>query len=216
MFGLGREKLSQQYLEEYINEYGIVTRDQLTRIMENAGLLLKTSERYHRALFNYGKVNYDRKAKLYYSTNFIETNEKRTQNMQKLQWVLIDFLGRVEHHFVVSTVYTPAYICLMLEDRAYELVYGERGQEKYLANQLIAARMELLYRAEMEYFSPIVERDDKSRIEATKYIVLLDDLADVGMIQSKQIAYFCTLDDEMRPIYYTPEEMGDAEGDEVL
>jgi predicted transcriptional regulator len=210
MFGLGREKLTQQYLEEYINEYGIVTRDQLTRIMENAGLPSRTAERYHRALFNYGKVNYDRSAKLYYSAGFVEATEKRTQAMQKLQWVLLDFLGRVEHHFPISAIYTPAYICMMLEDRAYELVYGEKGQEKYLANQLVAARTELLYRAEMEYFAPIIERDDKSRLEATKYIILLDDLADVNLIQCKQIAYFCLLDADMQPVYYSPEEMGDS------
>jgi hypothetical protein len=213
MFGLGREKLTQQYLEEYINEYGMVTREQLTRIMENAGLPSRTAERYHRSLFNYGKVNYDRNAKLYYSAGYVEVNEKRTMTMQKLQWVLIDFLGRVEHHFPISAIYTPAYICIMLEDRAYELIYGESGQEKYLTNQLIAARTELLYRAEMEYFSPIVERDDKSRMEATKYIVLLDDLAGVSVIQSKQIAYFCTLDDEMRPVYYSAEEISDSEED---
>lgn len=211
MFGLVRDKMTQQYLEEYINEYGLVTRGHISRIMENAGFPDRKIESYHRALFNYGAVNYDKQARLYYSSNYTEANMKRTENMQKVQWVLIDFLGRVEHHFPVASVYTPSYICMMLEDRAYELVYAEKGQEPYLNNQLLASRMELLYRAESTFFSPIVEKNDKSLLEATRYIILLDDMNDAHRIQSPQIAYFCVLNEDNRPVFYTPEDVKAAE-----
>lgn len=203
MFGLVREPLTQQYAEDFIYEYGFVRKEQLNRLFMNAGFRLDKSRAFLNSIRSYGtKAFYDKKTNAYYASNYTEPSQDRFLAMDKCLWVLIDFLGKVEHHFPISSAFSPSQICLMLEERSYEIAYCQPGHEQYFNNQLRAARTELLYRAESSYFAPIVEEDDKAVIEATRYIVLVENIEAAGCIQPGQIAFFVTLDEENICTFY--------------
>ena len=211
MNGLLHDSLTQFYLEEYINLYGLTTAGHLTMIMNNVGFDDRRIKRYHNALRNTAKydgtINYDRELNHYYASNFVDANEKRTKNMLKVQWVLIDFLGRIETHSPVLSKYTPTYAWMMLEDRSYEIVYAESGSENYLDNQLLSLRAEFAYTLDSEFMKQILSDKERAILNAPKYIVVLDNWDNAGIITSKQIAYFCVLDEEMKPMYLKPEEV---------
>lgn len=203
MFGLIRGPLTQQYAEEFIYEYGFVRREQLSRLFRNAGFSRDKSSSFLSAIRSYGKkAFYDKKTAAYYASNYTEPGAERFDAIDKCLWVLIDFLGKVEHHFPISSAFSPSQICLMLEDRSYEIAFCAPGNEKYFNNQLHAARTELLYRAESSYFEPIVEQDDKAVIEATRYIVVVDSIEAAQEIRSGQIAFFVTLDSNNECTFY--------------
>jgi len=206
MFGLVREPLTQQYAEGLIHEYGFVRKEQLIRLFDNNGFNERKRGSYLSTLRKYGeKTFFDRDADGFYAVNYTEPNQERAAAMDKCMWVLIDFLGKVEHHFPIASVFTPSTICLMLEERSYEIAYCKAGLEKYFNNQLRAARTEFLYRADMPFFQPIIEKDDKAILEATRYIVLVDDIEAAQEIQSSQVAFYVTLDENNNCTFYPVE-----------
>lgn len=207
MFGLVRESLNQKYLEEYVSTYGCVSEGQLDRIMENAGFGMTKRKRYLSAIRTYSDVNYDKDTATYYSSSYIEAGGHREHALSLAQWVLIDFLGKIEHHFKPSSDFNLTLICMMLESRSYEIVFAAKGNEQYLDSQMRADRMEMLLRAEDTFFKPIVEKDTKTEIEAMRYIVLVEDISQAHLIKSKQIAYFCSLGEDNVPIFYEPEDI---------
>ena len=206
MFGLVREPLSQKYAEEMIHEYGFIRKEQLIQLFTNSGFTLEKARSYLNAIRSYGeKAFFDRKTNAFYASNYVQPNPERMISIDKCMWVLIDFIGKVEHHFPIYSTFTPSDICLMLEERSYEIAYCQPGNEKYFNNQLRAARTELLYRADMPFFQSIVEKDDKAILDATRYIVVVDDIEATQDIQSSQIAYFVTLDENNACTFYPVE-----------
>ena len=211
MFGLAKEPLSYQYVEDLVEEYGSVRSDQLLRLYENMGTPPKKSEKAINSIKNLAsRMFYDKNADAYYSNSYERKSLSQEFAMEKCFWVMLDFINKVENHFPVGSYLSPSQICLMLEDRSYEIAYCQKGLGTYFNNQLRAARLELLCRAESTYFAPIVEKDDKAVIEATKYIVVLDDIEDARQIRSQQIAYFVTLDEENVCTFYSAEEVYEA------
>ena len=223
--GLLREELTQLYLEEYIKTYGYVTYDHITRIMQKNEFRPNTIERYHRALrkatrsengrrYNSGII-YDHKEKTYYCYNFIDPGKVHKQRMGKIQWIIIDFLNQAEIHTPHSRVYQPVLATLMVGDRSYELVYAKAGEEQYLERNLFLLRRKLIESMEeltVEHGKLSYEQQrHKERIEATKYIILLDDIEKAPLIKCSQTAFFCTLDSKNRPQYFTPEEVAPEE-----
>jgi hypothetical protein len=203
MFGLAREPLTQQYTEEFIQEYQFVRKAQLLKLYENAGLSTKKARKDLSTIRSFsGKVYYDGNSDSYYSSNYVSSASERAVALDKCMWVLIDFLGKVEHHFPIASVFSPSQICLMHEERAYEIAYCPAGLERYFNNQLRAARAELLYRAESSYFAPIVEQDDKAIIQATRYIVLVEDIEKAHEVESGLISFFVTLDKDNKCNFY--------------
>lgn len=211
MFGLAKEPLSYQYVEDLVEEYGSVRSDQLLRLYENMGTPPKKAEKAINSIKNLAsRMFYDKNAGAYYSNSYERKSLSQEFAMEKCFWVMLDFINRVENHFPVGSYLSPSQICLMLEDRSYEIAYCQKGMEEYFNNQLRAARIELLCRAESTYFAPIVEKDDKAVIEATKYIVVVENIEDAGRIRSKQIAFFVTLDEENVCTFYSAEEVYEA------
>lgn len=211
MFGLAKEPLSYQYVEDLVEEYGSVRSDQLLRLYENMGTPQKKAEKAINSIKNLAsRMFYDKNADAYYSNSYERKSLSQEFAMEKCFWVMLDFINKVENHFPVGSYLSPSQICLMLEDRSYEIAYCQKGLGTYFNNQLRAARLELLCRAESTYFAPIVEKDDKAVIEATKYIVVLDDIEDARQIRSQQIAYFVTLDEENVCTFYSAEEVYEA------
>lgn len=211
MFGLTKEPLTYQYVEDLVDEYGAVRSDQLLRLYENMGIPSKKAVKTLNSIQKLAsRVFYDKNADAYYSNNYERKSLSQEFAMEKCFWVMLDFINKVENHFPVGSYLSPSQICLMLEDRSYEIAYCQKGLGAYFNNQLRAARLELLCRAESAYFAPIVEKDDKAVIEATKYIVVLDDIEDAREIRSQQIAYFVTLDEEHVCTFYSAEEVYEA------
>ena len=206
MFGLVKTPLTQKYAEEMIHEYGAIRTEQLNQLFINNGFQPDKARSYLNAIRSYGeKAFFDRKTNSYYASNYVQPNPERMISLDKCLWVLIDFIGKVEHHFPILSSFTPSDICLMLEERSYEIAYCQHGLEKYFNNQLRAARTELLYRADMPFFQSIIEKDDKAILDATRYIVIVDDIEAVQDIQSSQIAYFVTLDENNACTFYPVE-----------
>ena len=151
-----------------------------------------------------GTALYDEDARVFYRDRYISPNSARQHAMERALWVLIDFLGRIDMHFRVSTDYTPSVICMSIEKRFYEIIYAPAGQEEYLDNKLRAARLELIYKAETEYLQKVLDTNDKAFLEGARYIIILEDLEKAGLIQSEHTAYYCVLSEEDRPTFYKP------------
>ena len=211
MFGLSKEPLTFQYIEDLVDEYGAVRSDQLLRLYENMGIPRKKAEKAINSVKNLAsRIFYDKNADTYYSNSYEPPSMAQQFAMDQCFWVMLDFINKVENHFPVGSYLSPSQICLMLEDRSYEIAYCRKGMGAYFNNQLRAARIELLCRAESAYFAPIVEKDDKAVIEAAKYIVVVENIEDAGRIRSQQIAFFVTLDEENVCTFYSAEEVYEA------
>ena len=208
VFGLIKEPLTYQYTEDLICEYGFIRESQLIRLYENMGFSAPKIKAEVNSIRVHGeKVYFDKASKGFFSYRYEEPSPSRRIAMDRCIWVLLDFINRVEHHFSISSNLSPSQICLMLEDRSYEIAYCPADAGPYFDNQLRAARLELLYRAEFSYFSRIVEKDDKAFLEAARYIVVLENIESARYIHSSQIAYFVTLDEENVCTFYSAEEV---------
>lgn len=208
MIGLIKQPPTYQYLEDFICEYGFVRKEQLHRFFENVHFPPKKARSYLNTLRIHGtKTYYDKGTDGYYSCQYMEPAQSQFFAMDKCLWVLLYFLEKVEHHFPIASSFSPSQICMMLEDRSYEIAYCAAGNEAYFNNQLRAARTELLYRADAAYFSSIVEKDDKAILSATRYIVVLEDIQAARQIHSKLISYFVTLDEQNTCTFYTADEI---------
>ena len=207
MFGLNRDKLNAEYLCEFITEYGAVSNSQISRILANTDYERKRKGPLFKAIATVGTALYDEDAKIFYGDQYVAPSSERQYAMERSIWVLIDFLGRIDMHFRVSSDFSPSLICMTIEKRFYEIAYSRSGQEEYLANQLRAARLELIYKAESEYLSRVLDKDDKAYLEGAKYIIILEDIQKAKLIQSSHTAYYCTLGQDNRPIFYKPEEL---------
>ncbi len=208
MLGLTKEPLTSQYVENLVEEYGSVRSDQLLRLYENMGIPSKKAKKEIGLIQRIAsRMFYDKNADAFLSNSYERESLSREFAREKCFWVMLDFINKVENHFPVGSYLSPSQICLMLEDRSYEIAYCEKGMEEYFNNQLRAARIELLCRAESAYFAPIVEKDDKAVIEAAKYIVVVENIEDAGRIRSQQIAFFVTLDEKNVCTFYSAEEV---------
>lgn len=208
MIGLTKVPFSSQYFVDFVSEYGFVRWKQMERLMVSMGIPFKKTRAQLASLRNYSpKVFFDKETDGFYSFQYEEPSQAQFRAMDKCLWVLIDFLKTIDHHFPVASSFSPSQICMMLENRSYEIAYCPAGNEAYFSNQLRAARMELLYRADATYFSPIVEKDDKAMLEATKYIIIVEDIEAAKQIQSSLIAHFVTLDEWNACTFYTPDEI---------
>lgn len=207
MFGLNRDKVSADYLCEFISEYGAVSNAQISRILANIDYERRKKGSLFKAISTVGTALYDEDAKVFFNDQYIPPNSQRQFAMDRALWVLIDFLGRIDMHFRVSSDYAPSLICMSIEKRFYEIAYAASGQEEYLDNQLRAARLEMIYKAESEYLSKVLDKDDKIYLEGAKYIIILDDVQQARHIKSNHTAYFCTLNAECFPTFYKPDEV---------
>lgn len=211
MFGLVKEPLTYQYVEDLICEYGFIRQSQLLRLYENMGIPYRKATKELNAIRTLGtKVYFDKKVDGFFAGNYEEPSPLRRLAMDRCIWVLFDFINKVEHHFPVSSNLSPSQICLMLSDRSYEIAYCPADAGPYFDNQLKAARRELMYRAESSYFAPIVEKNDKAEIQAARYIVVLEDITAAQYIRSPQISYFVVLDSQNVCTFYSAEEVYEA------
>lgn len=216
MMGLQKAGISYDYLEELIVEYGAVRESQILRLYKVMGTDSKAARQHLKTFKRFiTRCRYDREAEIFYANGYSryhEISQAYAYELDRCLWVTIEFVGKVELHFPVSQHLSPSRCALVLENRTYEIVYCSKGSGPYLDSLLRGVRLQMIYQASAECFSKISESGDVKVLEGVRYIVLLEDLEDAEQIQTRDVAYFVTLDDQNVCTFYAAEDIRAAMG----
>ena len=84
MFGLSKEPLTFQYIEDLVDEYGAVRSDQLLRLYENMGIPRKKAEKAINSVKNLAsRIFYDKNADTYYSVSYTHLDVYKRQSQSQ-------------------------------------------------------------------------------------------------------------------------------------
>lgn len=108
-----------------------------------------------------------------------ECAEKVDRGLLAAIWVLVDFIGQVEYHSISDY---PAKLCFFANQELYQVIHAEQGKEIMLSNVL-------------------ADTGD----EAPKYLVLVDDPAQIERLQIPEAAGYCTVSSDGTVHYFQKE-----------
>lgn len=168
-----------EYCAMLMVEYTALDSAQIFSILKRYGKVsLKTRRRIMRRLCQEQYANRIKHAdgRVYF------IRRKRTEIKGRLReqimcfWILLEYLDKVDRHCATGTA--SSLITMEIEGRDYSVLYAESGKEKMCSYSMETGGV-------------------------TRYLVVVEDVAQIPLIKGDQIYAFATIDEERTVRFYT-------------
>ena len=192
-------RIREEYIEDLIDTYGFVRRDQIQKIYDVLGQVTnvlidpeKVARQIKHFQNNSHRCWYDPKLKIFFSNRMIVDDEMIASPqfiaMQQCFWLLILFLPQVDYHYPSLGSERVAQIVMHRADRRYLIAYCPPGEEAYMAQRIRDERLMEFNRAANSLEN--LTDEEKDMLQREKYIMLVHSKDQIPLIQSPDIANF--------------------------
>ena len=189
--------LTIEVLKAFVHEYGVITQSQLRAILLKRDIENKNVESLLLKLRRSAKLSHllGDDGTLVFANDCIAPT-KRIKILEKLIWVLLEYIEESDYHFCcldVKNQISPC-ICFGSEDKHYELFYVPKENEKFFNIRLEAFEREMIYKISMKKGE--TEAAYKHSVLSTKRLVVLDDFSQINELKIDRVVAYCTVDTE--------------------